>query len=1021
MDGGPGGGRRFSGVSGGCPPVSGHLNMSLGSISVLTDAGSTAPDAQPKARSFVRRSVQNVLGAGERARGLHARSGSVDTDSVQLASTLPKMPRSATLDDAPHTEPGDSLANTCPSGALTRRRESAFDDGYADLLLLSGVAWQAAGASGAVGEKGSYIDNTSFGGLGDTAKDRTGRDGTDKKRSQGKVYQAMVAEIGQSPAEAGGHGSNASPLSSSSASPSHVVGDKQRSGGFLASITRIIKGKDKDKPKADAAGSAASEYEKAWADQPPESTDSPTPHGTAKRHSKRRGSQLSQCGTAGPADRESKVLRMYRYYVDQTELELDQPAMTSLLQTLQSVASTIPGMHPTVYEVELAEKVLIKILSDSYSRHLKDGTMCSVRFTTHIALSMLRDLVSSPYICVRKTAFNLVFNLSIHINILNNQMFFDGADEETISTGNAAAQHVGTIHAELVVLLTEMILQLVQWDEEAQAVWVVAYTAWVAMTGHPTTGFPETRYIEMIDIRALKRFAELPCVQMDASLHTKLVTCVYMSLMLADSSESYEDFSTNEPPSPRPQSEAIPMSTATAAATHSPSSVDHLDDTHLTHPQHLSSTPEHVGRGLLGVCSPDGGIGAGSGSFHTRENSLGSTSAAYNPAMNSSFGFGRSQRSFSPSPSGPATATANKYLNSSRLAVFGGWRAVVDLYLAVYSWSGREQCFKVLYYYVVEQIDASGGLRSLVPPEQERQVIDSVLNELLKVDLHFVLPSLLKKPTEFYAQLLRYVRSGGPLREGYSKQVATHVLRHLQGLATEYHTLPQVIKDDIKKTVELNHSAAVSSGAVASLLASTASKTSKEKAKETSLIELSLRQLRSLSLSNTECYQVNTENRSLSVKWIHALMESYALEGGSGASSYSFVSKAADGPASESPSPGQSPAPVPLPPDMIEEGLTQVFKDLTQSRVSDVRMMYLHVTQAYVLFVCCYYVSDHSHSPPRTGEEPCRRRRCHVCAQRSHQPDCYAGRNRPSGMVLLRTLPPSHTRACRYFCALSTL
>eukprot|EP01059_Diplonema_ambulator_P009966 TRINITY_DN19948_c0_g1_i1.p1 TRINITY_DN19948_c0_g1~~TRINITY_DN19948_c0_g1_i1.p1 ORF type:complete len:898 (+),score=221.47 TRINITY_DN19948_c0_g1_i1:29-2722(+) len=450
-------------------------------------------------------------------------------------------------------------------------------------------------------------------------------------------------------------------------------------------------------------------------------------------------------------------LFQYHYYKEQVPLELPKSEMDKMLATLTSVPGSISGMGPTHSEVELAEKLLIKVLCDSYASHLK-GAMSSVRLTTLLALSLLKDLAASPYICVRKTAFNIVLNLSIHINLLEDQHFFSESYQPK-------SNNILTVHNELVWLLHELILHIVQWDEEDDSVWHNAMVCWLVLTGDPVTGFPNEKALSDIDVRALKRFTEVPKVTEDEAVLGSVVKMLYTALVV------------------------------------------------------------------------DG------------------------------------------------------KLDSVKMDLLGGWRAIVDLMLTVHSWGARTYCFNLIYLHVSEQMMAQNDLRGIVPPEQERAVLDNVLSEFLRTDLHWCLPAVFKYPTDFHLPLLQYLTSEGPIREGYNRGVAQHVLQHIQGLALEYARLPKVIREDIKNIFESDDK-----------------------------MFLSMKQLSTLAQSNSECRAANIENRALAARWLFTLTK-HSVEAQQ----------------------QQSAA--------LKTHVEAILSELTHDRIYNIRLLFLSVTESYLLLL----------------------------------------------------------------------
>ena len=327
----------------------------------------------------------------------------------------------------------------------------------------------------------------------------------------------------------------------------------------------------------------------------------------------------------------SRRLFQFHYYKEQSPLNMPREDIDKIITNLSSVPSSISGMGPSIEENELSQKIMIKVLCDSFASQIKTDSMESVRLTTFVTHSVIHKLVSSPYICVRRIAFSILLNLSVHINLLDNQNFFS-------ENGNQnARKNVSIVHNELVWIIHEVLLQLVQWDEEDDSVWRHACICWMTLTTDPLHGFPSSKVLAEVDIRALQRFTTLASITADENVLGVLVKIIYSAMVI-----------------------------------------------------------------------------------HNK-------------------------------------------LDSAKLESFGGWRAVVDLYLQVHTWSGRFYCFQLIYLHTAEQMMAHNELRTIVPPDQERLVLDNVAQELVRSDLHWYLVNLFRYPLEL-VNLSHYLISEGPMR-----------------------------------------------------------------------------------------------------------------------------------------------------------------------------------------------------------------------------------------------------------------
>eukprot|EP01063_Lacrimia_lanifica_P017224 TRINITY_DN2401_c0_g1_i1.p1 TRINITY_DN2401_c0_g1~~TRINITY_DN2401_c0_g1_i1.p1 ORF type:complete len:961 (+),score=246.65 TRINITY_DN2401_c0_g1_i1:926-3808(+) len=449
-------------------------------------------------------------------------------------------------------------------------------------------------------------------------------------------------------------------------------------------------------------------------------------------------------------------------------LDVSQEQLEAVISTISSVPSDIPGLGASHEDVEFCQKLLVKFLCDSYGKCIKDGGEAEhLRVSTLIALSMLKKLIASPYICVRTAAFDVVYNCAVHATWIDGRGVHE--PRERGQSRGSSVPNALLVHREVRWLVQELVLHLVQWDEEEDPVWAAGMTCWLVIVTDPATGFPTHDAIHDVDIRALKRFTELEMVHTNYACTDQFVRMIFTSLM--------------------------------------------------------------------------------------------------------------------------GTAESAPKLNSERLAKFGGWRALADLYLSVHSWDARQMCFTVLYHHIAEQMIAQGDLRWIVPPDQEKQALDNVLSELIKSDLHWFLPRLLLyPPSDFQQTLLTFLTAEGAMREGYTRGVVAQVLHHLHGVAVEYGKLPKVIRDDTRMLIStgVGH-------------------------------EISLKQLRLLSTSNSDCHVANIENRTLCSRWLFALIKP-CVEGG-----------------------------VALEP--LKTEVESILNDLTKARIYQLRLLYLRVTNSYLLLL----------------------------------------------------------------------
>eukprot|EP00756_Hemistasia_phaeocysticola_P000854 Hpha_TRINITY_DN10620_c0_g1::TRINITY_DN10620_c0_g1_i1::g.156804::m.156804 len=198
-------------------------------------------------------------------------------------------------------------------------------------------------------------------------------------------------------------------------------------------------------------------------------------------------------------------------YRDQPQLQLTRESLEELLETLADIPG---GMGPSQARVDWAARTFVTMICESWASALATYAHDALRITTLIALHAVRDLLGSPYLCVRRLAFDIVFNLAVHVNL------FEDADQTTLAD------------TEVLYLTHEMLLQLVHRSEKDDLVWERAMTLWIAVAAEPATGLPSRAALEGVDLRALKRFLWLPSVVCDEETRAVLVAVVHDALFL---------------------------------------------------------------------------------------------------------------------------------------------------------------------------------------------------------------------------------------------------------------------------------------------------------------------------------------------------------------------------------------------------------------------------------------------------------------------------------------------------------
>jgi hypothetical protein len=107
--------------------------------------------------------------------------------------------------------------------------------------------------------------------------------------------------------------------------------------------------------------------------------------------------------------RRAAPLFQYKHYKDQSRLQLAQKQLDEIINAM---------LNPQSDNRLVASKIFIKLILDAYCQ---DGASVATAALTSLVMEMLE----SPHLEVQCHSFNLVFNLSVHVNMFEETPYFD--------------------------------------------------------------------------------------------------------------------------------------------------------------------------------------------------------------------------------------------------------------------------------------------------------------------------------------------------------------------------------------------------------------------------------------------------------------------------------------------------------------------------------------------------------------------------------------------------------------------
>lgn len=110
--------------------------------------------------------------------------------------------------------------------------------------------------------------------------------------------------------------------------------------------------------------------------------------------------------------RRPSPLFQYKHYREQSRLQLSETQMEDITNAI---------VAPRNDNRLTASKIFIKLIIDAFVQD-------DVQVATTLLLSVLTEMLESPTAEARVHAFNLVFNLSVHVNMFEEVPFFNAAN-----------------------------------------------------------------------------------------------------------------------------------------------------------------------------------------------------------------------------------------------------------------------------------------------------------------------------------------------------------------------------------------------------------------------------------------------------------------------------------------------------------------------------------------------------------------------------------------------------------------
>eukprot|EP01122_Echinamoeba_exundans_P011362 TRINITY_DN4494_c0_g1_i1.p1 TRINITY_DN4494_c0_g1~~TRINITY_DN4494_c0_g1_i1.p1 ORF type:complete len:1100 (-),score=161.24 TRINITY_DN4494_c0_g1_i1:652-3951(-) len=147
--------------------------------------------------------------------------------------------------------------------------------------------------------------------------------------------------------------------------------------------------------------------------------------------------------------RRPSPLFQYKHYKDQSRLQLSENQLEDITNAM---------VAPRNDNRMTASKIFIKLILDAFVQD-------DVQVATTLLLSVLTEMIESSNVEARIHAFNLVFNLSVHVNMFEEVPFFN----PTNPRGTTPA--IFQIQAEIYQVVKQMLSMLLVCEETDRRVW----------------------------------------------------------------------------------------------------------------------------------------------------------------------------------------------------------------------------------------------------------------------------------------------------------------------------------------------------------------------------------------------------------------------------------------------------------------------------------------------------------------------------------------------------------------------
>lgn len=211
----------------------------------------------------------------------------------------------------------------------------------------------------------------------------------------------------------------------------------------------------------------------------------------------------------------------YKFYADQTPLQMPKEDTNKIIDTL-----TAPKKERKPQVIAASSNVMIKLICDIYRDVFIGG---KPHAATDQVLSFFLEMLDSPQPEARIHAFNLLFNLSLHINLFEDGNAVFSEKTQMPRTRIGETDHMRAIQQDLYEKCVEMALYLLHNDEEDVRVWNTVLTCWLMFV--TSKGKIERKSVMDLDIRILAKFVKISMLEStDEDLHRKLILLLINSL-----------------------------------------------------------------------------------------------------------------------------------------------------------------------------------------------------------------------------------------------------------------------------------------------------------------------------------------------------------------------------------------------------------------------------------------------------------------------------------------------------------